>query len=167
MNKKRNSTTLRVLTCISNKDYETKTVEQIIAAGFKKTHDSDENTMTFESDLDPDVTEVIEEILCKEGVPFSIHFAMPTDGLPYIYVFDGVRPNKVLSDPEGNTYVDMRVLRSLIDMLEEDLEIRALLYSNEHWINTDVSTMFKNGMENTKKIGGQGETLETKTIGSD
>ncbi len=89
----------------------------------------------------------LEEFLRAGSIPFCRWTDICEDFSPEIVVFDGVRVNAVSSNTEGDALVDMRALRSIIDMLEEDREILALSYSNENWVETDVNNMWRFGME--------------------
>jgi hypothetical protein len=94
----------------------------------------------------------LEEWLQEKGVPFKRWTDSCEEFPSEIFVFDGARHETVLSDSEGNALVDMRALRAIIDMLEDDNEIRALVYANQQWVNTDVSCMFRWRMEETVDI---------------
>jgi hypothetical protein len=94
----------------------------------------------------------LEEWLQSEGIPFK-RWSEPCDDFPSeMVVFDGVRIASLTTDAEGNAMVDMRALRSIIDMLENDDELRALAYANSHWVETNVENMFRYGMEDVKEI---------------
>ena len=81
-------------------------------------------------------------------------FTKAYDDFPSIIsVFDGARLDEVPSDESENPMVDMRAIRGIIDMLEDNEEIRALVYANGFWVNTDVSTMFRWRMEEVTEIG--------------
>ncbi len=98
----------------------------------------------------------LEEWLEKNGIPFK-RWAEACDDFPSeMVVFDGVRRSSLITDTTGNAMVDMRALRSIIDMLENDEELRALTYANSHWVETNVENMYRWGMEDVKEIVNDG-----------
>ncbi len=143
---------LRILNCFNNIEEEEEVLDRIKMAGFNRLDDEHDAVMVFEINSHFGVATTIENILTEKGIPFTMFSALMEEHLPIIFTFDGVRSNSVFADHNENAYIDMRAMRSIIDMLEDDLEIKALLYSNEQWVNTDVSTMFRYGMENAKEF---------------
>lgn len=103
----------------------------------------------------------LETYLKNNGIPFKMWVSSKEASSAQIRVFDGVRLNSIPSDDKGNAYVDMRALRSIIDMLEDDREILALSYSNTHWVETDVENMWRYGMETVYEFSTKYEKRES------
>ncbi len=108
----------------------------------------------------------LEAYLQEQSAPFKRWTDICEAFSPEIVVFDGVRLNAVPSNTEGDALVDMRALRSIIDMLEEDKEILALSYSNANWVETDVSNMWRYGMEAVSEFS-TADNREKDTINVD
>ena len=165
--------TLNILSCLDDKDELQKVTDLIVDSGFnsymgtpiaaeditkgltapeKGVQEKNKLTISLpyapvaegEDDTVGDSVAELKGVLEDMGVPWTQYNQVCQD----IEVFDGVRVNKVSTDDDGNPYVDMRVLRSVIDMLEEGLDARAIVYANGFWVETDVLNLWRNGMEN-------------------
>ena len=110
---------------------------------------ADDRHMTVYGNIAFGGDEELEAYLEDKGMPFKRWSANTDEYEHQLVMFDGVRKHNVLSDKEGNALVDMRALRSIIDMLEDGLEPRALFYANENWIETDINNCWRYGMEQT------------------
>ena len=157
-------TYLEVLDCL-NKEESAEFDELIRNSGYKMV-DGESNVIRYEGTIPYGMDSRIEEWLQNNGVPFKRFTSMYEDFPPEVVSFDGVRKHTMPSDNEGNALVDMRALRSIIDMLEDGEEIRVISYANSHWAETDVSKMFRWGMEDTHKIqtGGHQAAIDTEII---
>ncbi|MEA3453612.1 MAG: hypothetical protein U9R12_01635 [Candidatus Caldatribacteriota bacterium] len=145
---------LEILDCFNDSTEEAKILGQIRNNSFNgQTEEVNDKTIIYytETASEENLKDISVDLI-ESGIPFKIYENASGDTPPKITIFDGVRIHTVLSDHNGNAYVDMRALRAIIDMLEEDLEIKALFYANEQWVNTDVTSMFRYGMENTKEF---------------
>ena len=96
-----------------------------------------------EEDIIGDDIASLKALLSELGVPWVYQNIVCQE----IEAFDGVRVSKVDTDEEGSPYVDMRAVRSIIDMLEKGDEVRAIVYANQFWVETNVLNMWRNGME--------------------
>jgi hypothetical protein len=111
-----------------------------------------DEVMSLEGEMPFGTSPKLEEWLQEKGVPFKRWTDMCDEFQAEIFVFDGARTATVFSDREGNALVDMRALRAVIDMLENDEEVRALVYANQQWVETDVSNMFRWRVEEEKEF---------------
>lgn len=114
--------------------------------------DSSSRVATLDLKNQSDYSGTIEAWLEESGIPFKEWKRNNDSSISEIDTFDGVRRNTVNADRDGNPLVDMRVLRSIIDMLEDDDEIRAIPYANMYWVETDVSNMWRWGMEEVREF---------------
>ncbi len=161
-------TKMDILRCWTDEETE-KLLEMIEDSGYRVIGDGDSKLrptkeLLYNSDgkIPYGAYPELEDWLSTNGIPFKRWSDSFDEFQPEIVVFDGARTEKVMSDKEGNAYVDMRALRSIIDMLEDNLELRALVYSNEQWVETDVNNMFRWRMEETVEINTDNDIIDVE-----
>jgi len=156
-------TYLEVLRCLDDK--ESADFNSLAKESGYKFQRSVGNVDLYSGEIPYGISKTVEDWLQDNGVPFKRFTSMYEDFPPEIVAFDGVRRHTMPADNEGNALVDMRALRGIIDMLEDGEDIRVIAYANSHWSETDVSKMFRWGMEDTHRIQTGGEqTIDTEII---
>jgi len=144
--------TMEVLNCLN--DNEQKELDDLMKkAGLTKVDSESENTTKYSGKIRYGYNHEVEEWLKNNGVPFKRWSGGYDDFSPIMVIFDGIREHDTPADGSGNALVDMRAIEAIKEMLEDDQEIRALVYANQHWINNDISSMWRWGMEETIKVG--------------
>lgn len=145
-----------ILECFKDNNERSEMVKLAIDAGYSPVpSENGDKVKRFDGKIKYGTSPELENWLVENGVPFKRFTSAYEDFPAEVMVFDGIRKHSVPSDTQGNALVDMRVVRSIIDMLENDDELRALSYSNGHWIETDVTNMYRWGMEETIEISSE------------
>lgn len=122
---------------------------------FTELLNGDERFMELKAIIPPGHSIDLEKYLEDNGMPFVKHTGETPEVEQELYVFDGVRGNRVQCNRDGEAYVRMTDLRAVIDLLEKSEEedayadLKALVVANESWIETDISKFWRYGMENS------------------
>ena len=150
-------TTIKILKCYEGEELEevAEAIENSCfgdkdsASLFKEQLENDERYVEFFAPVNYGADEELESFLEDKGIPYVRVSQFSDDAPNQMIAYDGVRRFDVPVDGNMNPVVDMRAMKAIIEMLENDDELRALFYANENYIETDINKFYRYGMEDS------------------
>ena len=117
-----------------------------------------ERYLDLKGNLPNGLHEPLESYLEEKGIPFKRWSEAGIEFDHDLVVFDGVRSHTTLASKDGEPLVEMSAIKTILERLEEpdkpgddlaDLKTFSdvLAIANYHWVNTDINTFYRYGME--------------------